>query len=593
MTDTVEATAPVLRAYRFALDPTDAQLGDLARHAGATRWAANRGIAWMSQAQLAWEQRRDDAIAQLAGPMPAPPVGLDEKATAAWTAQVRGERIKVWDKLARPILKAQSAKLAADTKRLDEQRKALMAAVKDKSRRDLLDLKQQLAAVRRGLLQLKKLRFEQGDAIPSSMDCQAMWREIRDQDAEDGGSPWHAEVSVYCFTNGFDRAQAAMQNWMASRTGARAGRAMGRPKFKKKGRSTDSFTLFHDVKNPSIRPDGYRRLTVPRIGSLRLHQSCKPLARLIDRGHAVVKSVTISRGGTRWYASVLCELTPAAMVHREEVSRARQKVSKKRQAMRPAVGVEWGVRKLAVLSDETVFANPRHGNQHQRALRKASQAVTRKPLKRGEKASANRVKAVRHLGRVHHRIAEARRGALNQASAKIVINYPAIAVRDLAVKQMTRSAKGTVEAPGADVKVKARFNRAILDTAPGELRRQLEYKAAQWGTEFRSADAGLPSSQTCSRCGWRDPSIPLRQVVFRCGNIKCGVKLDREVNAARNILHHAVAAASDSGEALNACGGDSPSGDRRLLLLPSKQEGQFRRRDGSSRGSDPPASTGS
>lgn len=580
---------PVLRAYRFALDPTQAQLGDLARHAGATRWAANRGIAWMSQAQLAWEQRRDDAITQLAGPMPAPPADLDEKAAAAWLAQARGERIKQWDKQARPILKAQAEQLAAETKQLDDRRKTLMADIKDKSRPDLPDVKERLAAVRREVLQAKKARFERGDAIPGAMDCTTMWREIRDQAPEDGGSPWHAEVSVYCFTNGFDRAQSAMQNWMASRTGARTGRAMGRPRFKKKGRTPDSFTLFHDVKNPSIRPDGYRRLTVPRIGSIRLFESCKPLARLIGRGHAVVKSVTISRGGSRWYASVLCELSPEAMRHREEVSRARQKVSKERQAMRPAVGVEWGVRKLAVLSDETVFANPRSGKKHERALHKASQAVTRKPTVRGQRASANRVKAVRRLGRVHHRIAEARRGALNQASARIALNYPAIAVRDLSVKQMTRSAKGTVDAPGVEVKVKARFNRAILDTAPGELRRQLEYKAAQWRTEFRSADAGLPSSQTCSKCGWRDPSIPLTQVVFRCGNIKCGMKLDREVNAARNILHHAVSVASDSGETRNACGADArPLGNQGLSA--TKQEGQPRRRGGASRGSDPPTS---
>lgn len=590
MTETTD-TAPVMRAYRYALDPTQAQLADLARHAGATRWATNRGIAWMTQAQLAWEQRRDEAIAQLAGPMPEPPDGLDEKAAAAWVTQARGERIKQWDKQARPILKAQAAELAADTKALDERRRALMVAVKDKSRPDLFEVREELAAVRRELLQLKKARFERGDAIPSSMDCQAMWREIREDAAEDGGSPWHAEVSVYCFTNGFDRAQAAMQNWMASRTGARAGRAMGRPKFKKKGRSTDSFTLFHDVKNPSIRPDGYRRLVVPRIGSIRLHESNKALSKLIDCGHAVVKSVTISRGGTRWYASVLAELTPEAMRHREEVSRARQKVSKERQAMRPAVGVEWGVRTLVALSDETVFDNPRHGKKHQRALVKASQAVSRKPFTRGQPVSANRVKAVKRLGRVHQRVAEARRGTLNQVSARIAINYPVVAVRDLAVKQMTASAKGTVEAPGSEVKVKARFNRSILDTAPGELRRQLEYKASQWGTRFAVAAADLPSSQTCCRCGWRDPSIPLSQVVFRCGNVKCGMKLDREVNAARNILHHAVPVASDSGETLSACGGAGPSGDRRLASL--KQEGQSRRRGGSSRGSDPPASLGS
>lgn len=505
MTEPTETPAPVLRAYRFALDPTQEQLADLARHAGAQRWAFNYALARKVEAHQAWRA----AVQELVN------AGVPE-------AEAR-RQVKT------PIPNA--------------------------------------AATGR------QWRGERGDAAAGS----------------EGVCPWWREVSSYAISTGFRNADAAWKNFVDSRTGKRAGRAAGYPRFKAKGRAQDSFTLFHDAKNPTIRPDGYRRLLVPRIGSLRLHESNKRLARLIASKDAVVKSVTISRGGSRWYASVLCELTPEAMRHREEVTRARRQVSKQRQSMRPPVGVEWGVRKLVVLSDETVFANPRHGKEYQRALRKASQAVTRKPVKRGEKSSANRVKAVRRLGRVHHRIAEARRGSLNQASARIALNYPVIAVRDLAVKQMTKSAKGTVEAPGVDVQVKARFNRSILDTAPGELRRQLEYKALQWGTGFRSADAGLASSQICCRCGWRDPSIPLTQVVFRCGNIKCGMKLDREVNAARNILHHAVPVASDSGETLNACGaGGSPPGDRGLSAL--KQEGQSRRRGGSSRGSDPPAS---
>lgn len=505
MTDTTATAAPIMRAYRFALDPTDAQLGDLARHAGAQRWAFNYALARKVGAHQAWR----DAVQELVD------AGTEE-------AEAR-KQVKT--------------------------------------------------------------------PIPNAAATGKQWREERGDNASDteGVCPWWREVSSYAISTGFRNADAAWKNFIDSRSGKRGGRAVGYPRFKAKGRATDSFTLFHDAKNPTIRPDGYRRLLIPRIGSVRLHESNKPLSRLIASGDAVVKSVTVSRGGSRWYASVLCELTPEAMRHREEVTRARQEVSKERQAMRPAVGVEWGVRKLVVLSDETVFANPKYGKGHERALRKAGQAVSRKPLTRGQPSSANRVKAVRKLGRVHHRVAEARRGTLNQASARIALNYPVIAVRDLAVKQMTKSAKGTVQTPGSDVKVKARFNRAILDTAPGELRRQLEYKAAQWGTEFRSADAGLPSSQICCRCGWRDPSIPLAQVVFRCGNIKCGAKLDREVNAARNILHHAVHVASDSGETRNACGADGrPLGNRGQSA--SKQEGQFRRRGGSSRGSDPPAS---
>lgn len=502
------AAEPVLRAYRYALDPTQAQLPDLARHAGAQRWAYNYALGRKVEAHQAWRAAVEELVAG----------GVEE-------AEAR-TRIKT------PLPNAAATG--------------------------------------------KHWRTERGDAAAGT----------------DGVCPWWREVSSYAISTGFRNADAAWRNFLDSRSGKRSGRAVGYPRFKAKGRSTDSFTLFHDAKNPTIRPDGYRRLQIPRIGSVRLHESNKPLSRLIDRGQGVVKSVTISRGGSRWYASVLVELTPEAMRHREEVSRARQKVSKQRQSMRPAVGVEWGVRTLVTLSDETVFDNPRHGKRRERSLRKASQAVARKPLTRGQPASANRVKAVKRLGRVHHRIAQARRGSLNQVSARIAVNYPAIAVRDLAVRQMTASAKGSVEAPGREVKVKARFNRAVLDTAPAELRRQLEYKAAQWGTTLTVAAGDLPSSQICCRCGWRDPSIPLSQTVFRCGNVKCGMKLDREVNAARNILRHAVPVASDSGETLNACGdGVRPLGNRGRSSV--KQEDPPRRRGRPPRGSDPPASRSS
>jgi putative transposase len=505
-----DAPAPdlALRAYKFALDPSQAQLADLARHAGAQRWSYNYALARKIAAHRSWRTAVDELVES----------GIPE-------AEAR-KQVKT------PIPNAAATG--------------------------------------------SHWRAERGDLV----------------DGIDGVCPWWREVSSYAISTGFRTADVSWKNFVDSRSGKRAGPLMGYPRFKAKGRSTDSFSLFHDAKKPTIRPDGYRRLLVPRIGSVRLHESNKRLARLIDCGHAVVKSVTISRSGTRWYASVLCELTPEAMRHREEVSRARQKVSKKRQAMRPNVGVEWGVRTLVMLSDETVFDNPRHGKHHSRALRKASQAVSRKPLTRGQPSSSNRGKAVKRLGAVHSRIAVARRGTLNQISTRITINYPAIAVRDLAVKQMTRSAKGTMDAPGREVKVKSTFNRAVLDTAPGELRRQFEYKASQYGTRFLVAARDLPSSQICSKCGWRDPSIPLAQMIFRCGNIACGAKLDREINAARNILHHALPVASDSGETKNACGeGVSPPGNRRLPS--AKQEGQPRRRGGSSRGSDPPASLNS
>jgi putative transposase len=85
----------------------------------------------------------------------------------------------------------------------------------------------------------------------------------------------------------------------------------------------------------------------------------------------------------------------------------------------------------------------------------------------------------------------------------------------------------------------AGLNRGVLDTAPGELRRQLGYKTIWYGSRLVVAGRWYPSSKTCSGCGWRNPSLPLRKRVFTC--LGCGLVMDRDENAAVNLKHLAGA----------------------------------------------------
>jgi putative transposase len=444
--------------------------------------------------------------------------------------------------------------------------------------------------------------------FPKVKDIAAYWRTVRgdsrggDAAAQTGRSPWWHEVSSYAISTGMRNAETAWSNWLKSFKKQRKGARVGYPRFKARHRSRDSFTIYHDVRKPTIPIADYRHLQIPRLGLVRVHNagrrigagkgqqrlgSTKRLVRMIERGEATLKSVTVSRGGTRWYASVLLEITEAGMRQRESVTRKHQGAPKQLQRTRPEIGVEWGVRTLATLSDGTTFANPRYGKRNERRLRRASQNLSRKPYARGTPSSANRQKAVDRLRKVHHQTAEARTSGLHQLSVRIAVNYPWVAMRELNVKSMTKSARGSQEEPGRLVKVKARFNRAILDAAPYELRRQIEYKCDAFGASFGLAPGDLRSSQDCSECGWRDPSIPLEQVIFRCGNDECGLVLDRELNSARNIRNHAVVA-PDGGETLNACGEDiRRPGDRSQSSM--KQE-DWPPPDGQpSRGSDSPA----
>ncbi len=354
-----------------------------------------------------------------------------------------------------------------------------------------------------------------------------------DRTGLDGDCPWWHTVSTYAFQSAFADADTAWKNWLNSITGNRAGPRVSRPRFKTKHRARDSFRIHHHVQNPGIRPDsGYRRIIVPRLGSLRVHDSTKRLCRALDRG-AVIQSVTISRGGHRWYASILIK------THTAEPAEPTR-----RQRAAGTVGVDLGVHHLAAFSTGDIIDNPRHYAAAQARLTKAQRA-----LSRTQRGSARRRRAATLVGRRHHEIAERRATTLHTLTKHLSTSWATVAIEDLNVAGMTHSARGTIEQPGTNVCAKSGLNRAILDTAPGELRRQLTYKTRWYGSALAICDRWYPSSQTCSACGART-KLRLSQRVYRCA--ACGLDLDRDVNAAVNIATHAVAVASDTGETQNA-----------------------------------------
>ncbi|MER3403466.1 MAG: transposase, partial [Armatimonadota bacterium] len=96
--------------------------------------------------------------------------------------------------------------------------------------------------------------------------------------------------------------------------------------------------------------------------------------------------------------------------------------------------------------------------------------------------------------------------------------------------------------------------RAVADTAPAELRRMLAYKCVWYGSRLVEADRFWPSSRTCSGCGAVKPDLPLWERTFRCD--ACGLVLDRDENAARNLAALAAAVAGSGQETQNARGRD-------------------------------------
>jgi putative transposase len=139
-------------------------------------------------------------------------------------------------------------------------------------------------------------------------------------------------------------------------------------------------------------------------------------------------------------------------------------------------------------------------------------------LARREPGSERRKKTHRRLARVHARTANIRRDALHKLTSSLATEYGTVVVERLNVGGMIRN---------------RRLARAITDTGLAEIRRQLTYKTTWYGSRLVVADRFYPSSRTCSACGWVKAKLTLAEHTFICET--CGVVLDRDLNAARNL----------------------------------------------------------
>lgn len=382
--------------------------------------------------------------------------------------------------------------------------------------------------------------------FPNKAAIQKTFNQIKGDDRTDepGIAPWWHHYSTYAFQSAFIDADQAWSNWLKSLQGKRAGRRVGYPRFKKKGRCRDSFRIHHTVTHPTIRLDGYRRLIIPRLGSIRLHDSGKRLGRHLKRG-AVVQSVTVARGGHRWYASVLVK----APLDEPDPTR--------RQRTAGRIGVAIGIPHLATLSTGELVENPRHLNHDINRLARAQRAHSRTA-----KGSQRRHRAIRRISRIHGIIAERRAGTLNQLTKRLATGWAEVALPDFDVVAMTQSAprrkrRGNLKHPP---QVTALLNRSILDVAPGELKRQLAYKTRWYGSRLALCDKGAAVSVTCSNCGTAKTKLTPSMLVFRCDH--CGFTTRRTLNTALNVARVAVcvdesgsddtSVASDRGDTQNA-----------------------------------------
>lgn len=211
-----------------------------------------------------------------------------------------------------------------------------------------------------------------------------------------------------------------------------------------------------------------------------------------------------------------------------------------RATTRP-VGLDIGLTTLAALSTGERIPNLRHAKRVEREERRRQRALSR--CKRG---SARRAKIRQRLARLRRKVADTRATYLHQISAGLVRRFDLIAVEKLDIGGMARSA----------------LSKHIHDASWGQLRQKLAYKAARAGAQVIEVDP-RNTSQTCPECG----QVAVKDLKQRVHNCACGCVLDRDVAAARVILHRAVAgpgALNVTGYGVRALGNT----DRQIDTLP-------------------------
>jgi len=269
----------------------------------------------------------------------------------------------------------------------------------------------------------------------------------------------------------------------------RAGEKPGYPRFRAASRWT-SFGL-KELGN-GFKIDG-RRLKVHGIGRIpvRWHRPIE----------GAIKTVRISRKAGKWYAAFSC------VVQDQEPL----------PATGTSIGIDVGLTHLLTTSDGATVDNPRWYRAEQATLR-----IIQRRIARRQKGGSNRKKAVAQVQRQHQRITDRRKDYLNKLVADLVQSHDLIAIEDLRITNMTRN---------------RRLSTSILDAGWGYLADQLMRKAACAGRWVSVVDPAY-TSKTCSGCGERftqEITLSVRWVTCQA----CGLSLDRDHNAAINILKRA------------------------------------------------------
>lgn len=297
--------------------------------------------------------------------------------------------------------------------------------------------------------------------------------------------PWMQETSKTCSQYAIHNVEKAYKKMWEDKSGY--------PKFKKKN-IKDSFVA---VENWQSFNQKDFKIHIPRVGKIKCAENL--------RFDGKVNNVVVKRIADRWFAIINIEVPDSTPALKQTMGDS--------QAI---VGVDLGIKTMMVLSDGTIFENPKALCNNLKSLKRLQRGLSRKV-----KGSNNRKKQQMRIARKHYRISCIRSNAIHQATTAIVKKYDKIVIETLKPANMVKNHC---------------LAQSVSDVSFGEIARQLTYKAIWYGKELIKADQWFASSKLCSNCGTKKDVLKLSERTYNCES--CGLKIDRDLNAAINLANY-------------------------------------------------------
>jgi putative transposase len=301
--------------------------------------------------------------------------------------------------------------------------------------------------------------------------------------------PWVYEVTKCAPEQEFHHLGQAFDNyWRMKKEGSlpklkhprKDGEEAGFPRFKSKKRDRLSFYLAND----KFSIEGHT-LHVPKLGDVNMTEELRLGGKIMN--------ATISHRAGWWFVSIAVEVKHETPTHSGG-----------------AIGIDLGIKTLATLSCGKVFENQKHYRRGEARMKGLSKGLSRKV-----EGSRNWWKNARKLAKTHYRVACQRQDTLHKMTTHVARTYALVGLEDLNTKGMLANHC---------------LAQAVSDASFFEVKRQLLYKAEQYGGSVQLVDRWFPSSKTCHVCGWVKQDLTLADRVWVCE--QCGTVHDRDWNAA-------------------------------------------------------------